>query len=236
MPVNLISYTTSTNPELRNLTDIIVYTARVSNPSSQKVGTNPSKLITYLLDHKHFSPFEMADITVEIITQLDIATQILRHRSFSFQQFSQRYADVNILIDTSQSEEAIVIRSARLQDNKNRQSSVIIDDMDVKNLLWLQKQQDLKEQTKEVYNWALANGIAREVARSVLPQATNTRLYMKGSVRSFIHYIQVRTEPSTQLEHRNIAIAIAQTIEPIFPQIMDFVHKEKNADEEILTL
>lgn len=225
MSVVLISFTTSTNSDLKTASDIIVYVARVSNPSSQMRGLNSDKLISYLIKHSHWSPFEMVDLCVEIKTTLDVATQILRHRSFSFQQFSMRYADIETAYEDTET-----TRELRMQHPTNRQSS-----LESTNTVlceeWNKKQDDIYNLCRESYDWAINNGVAKEVARCVLPQATNTRLYMKGSVRSFIHYIQVRSRPDTQKEHRQVALAMADVIENVFPQIRLFVHSD---EEEVL--
>lgn len=234
MSVNLISYTTSKNEELKNLTDIIVYTARVSNPSSQMKGLNTDKLINYLILHGHWSPFEMVDVCIEINTTLDIATQILRHRSFSFQQFSMRYSNSDLAFTETET-----IRELRLFHPTNRQSSLESYDSELSEQ-WKKKQQEVYELSRQNYNWAVENGIAKEVARSVLPQSTNTRLYMKGSIRSFIHYIQLRTKLDTQKEHRLIATLIAFEIAKVFPQILSFIqtqsNEKKNDDDNTVTI
>ena len=228
MSVSLISYTKSENPELKNLTDIIVYTARVSNPSSQMKYLNPDKLINYLIKHKHWSPFEMVDVCVEVNTTLDIATQILRHRSFSFQQFSMRYANSDVAFCDTET-----LREVRLSHLTNRQSSVETND-EILCKEWKERQNEIYSLSRKHYNWAMENGFAKEVSRCVLTQASNTRLYMKGSIRSFIHYIESRTSPDTQKEHRNIANAIAKTIYPIFEQIISFVQVDEKIKEENL--
>lgn len=198
------------------LLDMIAYYARVSNPSNQAENPNPEKLIKYLIDHNHMSPFEMVSACLEINTTRDIARQILRHRSFSFQEFSQRYADPT-------SDLAFSTRDARLQDTKNRQNSIHTDD-DILRSEWLLRQNKVIKAAREHYNWAVSKGIAKEQARSVLPEGnTNSRLYMNGTMRSWIHYIQLRTTPGTQLEHMEIAHLCADAIEPIFPMIREFV-------------
>lgn len=222
MNVKLISYTQpATYSDLADSTwhngwdleDLIVYTARVSNPSSQQAGENNERLIKYLIDHKHWSPFEMADVTVEINTTRDIGRQILRHRSFSFQEFSQRYAEA-MSFESSE---------ARLQDPKNRQSSKETNNEDLKDWWW-EVQVRLMERAQEGYRLALESGIAKEVARKILPEGlTMTKMYMKGSIRSWIHYIEVRTDPSTQKEHREVALACAEQIARVFPSIKLFV-------------
>jgi thymidylate synthase (FAD) len=178
--------------------EFIAYTARVSNPSNQMNTETSEKLLRYLLRNKHFSPFEMVNIVMEINTTRDIARQILRHRSFSFQEFSQRYADPT-------KDLGFVNREARLQDNKNRQNSIETDDSDLQ-INWIDKQCELIDRVNEIYKWAIDNGIAKEQARSVLPEGlTRSRMYMAGSLRSWLHYIEVRCEKGTQKEHREVA-------------------------------
>ena len=214
MTVKLENY--SQNEKGENLLDMIAYYARVSNPSNQAENPNPEKLIRYLIDHNHMSPFEMVSACMEINTTRDIARQILRHRSFSFQEFSQRYADPT-------KDLAFSTRDARLQDVKNRQNSIHTDD-DVLRSEWILRQNKAIKFAQEQYQWAVDKGIAKEQARSVLPEGnTNSRLYMNGTMRSWIHYIQLRTTPGTQLEHMEIAHECANAIEPIFPMIREFV-------------
>ena len=177
--------------------DLIGYCARVSNPSNQDNFDTTDKLLNYCLRNQHWSPFEMVHVVFEINTTRDIARQILRHRSFSFQEFSQRYADPTQL--------GFTVRETRLQDKKNRQSSIETEDDELKNI-WRQKQNQLIHEAKIAYKWALDNGIAKEQARSVLPEGcTNSRLYMAGSLRSWIHYCQLRMGNGTQKEHQEIA-------------------------------
>jgi thymidylate synthase (FAD) len=220
MNVKLVSFTVPTVDDLpldSDILDLIAYCARVSNPSNQSNTETSEKLVNYLIKHKHWSPFELADVTLEIETTRDIARQILRHRSFSFQEFSQRYADPvkDLSFET---------REARLQDQKNRQNSIETDDTQLQEM-WDKMQWELIEKSKGVYNWAISQGIAKEVARAVLPEGlTMSRMYMKGSIRSWIHYIEVRTDPTTQKEHREIAAACAQAIAEIFPMITNFTH------------
>ena len=221
MKVRLIG---STKPEqdiaaegIEDLTDLIAFCARVSNPSNQLNTETSDKLIAYLAKHKHFSPFEMAHAVVEITTTRDIARQILRHRSFSFQEFSQRYADPTKDLD-------FVLREARLQDAKNRQNSIAIDmnDEDDKFIVseWNRRQQEVIDLVKENYRWAVNAGIAKEQARAILPEGnTVSRLYMSGTIRSFMHFVEVRTEAGTQLEHRLIAHAVADAIAKLFSPI-----------------
>jgi thymidylate synthase (FAD) len=228
MQVKLVSFTVPTIDELpldSDVLDLIAYCARVSNPSNQVNTDTSEKLVNYLVKHKHWSPFEMADVTLEIETTRDIARQILRHRSFSFQEFSQRYADpVKELTFTT--------REPRLQDTKNRQNSIETDDPEL-FLAWTLKQNILIEQVKETYQWAINNGIAKEVARAVLPEGlTMSRMYMKGSIRSWIHYLEVRTDPTTQKEHREVAVACAEAIAEIFPMITNSVHHAEESRSE----
>lgn len=217
MNVKLVSYTVPAEgllPEDANILDLIAYCARVSNPSNQLNTDTSDKLIAYLLKHKHFSPFEMASITMSIETTRDIARQILRHRSFSFQEFSQRYADPvkDLSFET---------REARLQDTKNRQNSIDTDD-GVLQLEWKQMQEVVLATATSAYKWAIEKGIAKEVARAVLPEGlTMSRMYMHGTIRSWIHYLEVRTDSSTQKEHREVALAIAKVISELFPLIID---------------
>lgn len=201
-------------PAGSSLVNDIAYFARVSNPTSQTSALNDERLINYLLKHKHFSPFEMSHITLQIDTTRDVARQAIRHRSFSFQEFSQRYSATETNGDR---------REARLQDHVNRQNSLETDDEGLIGW-WNDVQDDLITSTFSVYDAALKRGLAKEVARAILPEGlTFTRLYMSGSVRSWIHYIELRTDPSTQKEHRDLARTAALAIEPVFPMIRDFV-------------
>ena len=217
----MVSYTVPTVEELGNnsdLTDLIAYCARVSNPSNQTNTETTDKLIAYLIKHKHWSPFEMANITLEIETTRDIARQILRHRSFTFQEFSQRYASVESLDLKPQ------IRETRLQDKKNRQNSVETNDYALKSL-WERKQLEAWDAAIDAYVWALDNGIAKEVARAVLPEGlTLSRMYVNGTIRSWLHYIDIRSDEATQKEHRQIALACAEAIGKLFPLINNFTH------------
>lgn len=221
MNVKMVSYTTPVVEELGNdsdLTDLIAYCARVSNPSNQNNTETTDKLIAYLIKHKHWSPFEMANITLEIETTRDIARQILRHRSFTFQEFSQRYASVESLDLKPQ------IRETRLQDKKNRQNSVETDDYALKSI-WERKQLETWDTAIDAYFWALDNGIAKEVARAVLPEGlTLSRMYVNGTIRSWIHYIDIRSDIATQKEHRQIALKCAEVIAKLFPLINNFEH------------
>ncbi len=194
---------------------LIAYAARVSNPSNQINDETAQKLLKYLIIHSHWSPFEMVSITMEITTTRDISRQILRHRSFSFQEFSQRYAKSSNFID----------REARLQDNKNRQNSVVTDDRDLKEN-WNMKQHEVIRKANEVYEWALENGIAKEQARAVLPEGnTETTLYMAGTLRSWIHYYQLRSKNGTQKEHSDIAIKCWDIIKQHFPDVAEAVEE-----------
>ena len=216
MKVNLINY--SYAPEIGDLLQQVAYAARVSNPTNQHNNETAEKLVRYLIKHQHWSPLEMVSVCLEIETTRDIARQILRHRSFSFQEFSQRYADASQL--------GFEVREARLQDLKNRQNSVETDN-DYLIERWEEEQLKVIEVAKRSYKWALENGIAKEQARSVLPEGiTGSRMYMNGTLRSHLHYIQLRTEPGTQKEHRLLAFECAKAIEPIFPMIMEFVHSD----------
>ena len=223
MKVKLISHsqpTSSTSFDYgwRTLEDVVAYSARVSNPSNQNNSETSSKLLQYLVKHGHWSPFEMASICLEIETTRDIARQILRHRSFSFQEFSQRYADPT-------KELGFVTREARLQDLKNRQNSIeMADDNEVINEFYSVQAKVLRA-SRDAYDWAIRNCIAKEQARSVLPEGlTESRMYMNGTVRSWMHYIDLRSAHGTQKEHMEIARACGEAIKPIFPMIEDFVH------------
>ena len=196
----------------------IAYMARVSNPSNQDNEETAEKLLKYLIKHKHWSPFEMCSITLEINTTRDIAHQIVRHRSFAFQEFSQRYAKPEALGFPFK------LRTGRLQDVKNRQNSIESNDRQLE-MAWIQKQKAAIATAESIYYWALEQGIAKEQARAVLPEGlTKTRLYMHGTVRSWMHYIDVRTTPGTQKEHMNVARECAYAINPVFSMIKEFVH------------
>ena len=202
-----------------NLIEEVAMMARVSNPSNQHNNKTSEKLVKYLIKHAHWSPFEMCSITLEINTTRDIAHQIVRHRSFAFQEFSQRYADPAAMGYPFE------IRETRLQDEKNRQNSVETDDI-LLNQHWIQQQKRVTDIANYAYKWAIENGIAKEQARTVLPEGlTKTRLYMAGTLRSWIHYFDVRSTPGTQKEHMEIARECAYVINPIFPMIKDFVHE-----------
>ena len=214
MDVKLVSYSQPTE-EFRNLgiddaQELIAYCARVSNPSNQFNSETSEKLIRYLVRHAHWSPLEMVSACVEITTTRDIARQILRHRSFSFQEFSQRYADPTRDLK-------FVTREARLQDPKNRQNSVEVEDQQLQNE-WFRAQQRVIYAAQREYEWAIKNGIAKEQARAVLPEGLiESRLYMNGTLRSWIHFIELRSGNGTQKEHQLIALACAKAIAAIFP-------------------
>ena len=205
--------------DLPNLQDLVAYCARVSNPSNQANSETSERLIKYLIKHKHWSPLEMVSVCIEVETTRDIARQLLRHRSFSFQEFSQRYAD-----PTAELDDAFVLREARLQDTKNRQNSVELDMSDEKQKLlayeWERAQKRVLYAVKKEYEWAIKNGIAKEQARAVLPEGlTVSRLYVNGTLRSWIHYIDLRDGNGTQKEHAEIARACAEVIAKVFPII-----------------
>lgn len=216
MNVKLISYSQPVDGDM-NAEDLIAYCARVSNPSNQSNTETSERLLTYLAKEKHWSPFEMVSACLEIETTRDIARQILRHRSFSFQEFSQRYADPQQELDF------MLQQDLRLQDTKNRQNSLEINDPDLK-MEWLKKQAEIMVQVKDTLKWARENNIAKEVRRAVLPEGlTVSRLYMNGTLRSWIHYIELRSGNGTQKEHREIAIACANELEKVFPIIKKFI-------------
>ena len=214
MKVNLFAYSQPVKDRiigLDDIQDIIAYCAKVSNPQFQTNFETSEKLLKYLIANAHWSPFEMVSATIEIETTRDIARQMLRHRSFSFQEFSQRYKEVDAL------GEAFVIREARLQHPTNRQDSIETDDEELQHQ-WAAAQQSVIDLSKKAYDWALKHGIAKEVARSVLPEGnTVSRLYMQGTIRSWIHYCSLRTGNGTQKEHMELAMEIAKAINEIFP-------------------
>jgi thymidylate synthase (FAD) len=222
MNVRLVSYSQPTE-EFRtqgidDAQELIAFCARVSNPSNQFNNDTSEKLIRYLVQHQHWSPLEMVSACMEITTTRDIARQILRHRSFSFQEFSQRYADPTKDLE-------FVTRSGRLQDPKNRQNSIEHDNNLLENE-WYRAQQRVIYAAKREYEWAIKNGIAKEQARAVLPEGLiQSRLYMNGTLRSWIHFIELRSANGTQLEHQQVAIACAQAIAAIFPMATDLVAK-----------
>ena len=199
-----------------NAQELVAFCARVSNPANQTNTDTSEKLIRYLIKHRHWSPLEMVSACLEIETTRDIARQILRHRSFSFQEFSQRYAVADLGVE---------YKEARLQDTKNRQNSIEIEDPALSSA-WQLKQQRVVETSQEVYNWAIRSGIAKEQARAVLPEGiTTSRLYMQGTLRSWLHYIELRSGPETQKEHREVAEACAGALESIFPMVSEFLVK-----------
>lgn len=226
MKIELISYS---QPEMNfagNMTELVAFCARVSNPSNQMNMETSEKLIRYLVKHKHWSPLEMVSMCLEITTTRDIARQILRHRSFSFQEFSQRYAD-----PTAELDDAFVLREARLQDTKNRQNSVELDMNDESQKLlayeWERAQKRVLFSVKQEYEWAIKNGIAKEQARAVLPEGlTVSRLYMNGTLRSWVHYIELRSANGTQKEHMLIAKECAKVISKAFPMVNEFANLE----------
>jgi thymidylate synthase (FAD) len=222
MKARLIAYSQPVKGEIVGLDDVqdlIAYCARVSNPSNQLNQETAPKLLNYLAKHSHWSPFEMANATLEIETTRDIARQMLRHRSFAFQEFSQRYADIRDL------DSKMVVRKARLQDPKNRQNSVMTDDVSL-HMAWEVHQRKVWNEAMQSYAWAIENGIAKEQARAILPEGnTPSRLYMQGSIRSWIHYIELRSSNGTQQEHMDIAIACAEAITKIFPSMENFIEK-----------
>lgn len=225
MKVRLVSYSQPTKEfaelGIDDAQELVAYCARVSNPSNQLNTETSAKLIRYLVDHQHWSPLEMASACLEIETTRDIARQILRHRSFSFQEFSQRYAVADLGWE---------LKETRLQDTKNRQNSIELAGTTLKeqNLIqqWRNKQEQLIRDAEYAYDWAIENGIAKEQARAVLPEGlTVSRLYMNGTLRSWLHYIELRSGPETQKEHRQVAIACAEAIAQIFPMTQDLVAK-----------
>jgi len=230
MKVKLISYSQHAfdpalgdkiESDIFNQQDLIAYCARVSNPTNQSNTETSDRLLRYLIKHKHWSPFEMVSACLEITTTRDIARQILRHRSFSFQEFSQRYAD-------PVKELNFVLRDARLQDPNNRQNSIELDFRQQEHReiseWWITSQHELLKKTKEIYTTAVRLGIAKEQARAVLPEGlTESKMYVNGTLRSWIHYCELRSDNGTQLEHREIAKACAQVISKIFPLMNNFV-------------
>jgi len=226
MNVKLLSYSQPTD-EFRSIgiddaQELIAYCARVSNPTNQLNTETSEKLIRYLVKHQHWSPLEMVSACIEISTTRDIARQILRHRSFSFQEFSQRYADPT-------KDLSFVLREARLQDTKNRQNSIATNDPEL-SIEWERAQQGVIQASLQAYQWAIANGIAKEQARAVLPEGlTESRLYMNGTLRSWIHFIELRSANGTQKEHQEVAIACAKVIAEIFPMANDHVKPTEGA-------
>ena len=218
MKIQLISYTQPAMYFAENTTELVAFCARVSNPSNQSNKETSEKLIRYLIKNQHWSPLEMVNMCLEIETTRDIARQMLRHRSFSFQEFSQRYADPTKELD-------FVTREARLQDEKNRQNSIETADAKLQSD-WNYHQSRVITAAKEAYAWAIKNGIAKEQARAVLPEGnTVSRLYMNGTLRSWIHYIQLRSANGTQKEHIEIAKKCAEVIATVFPMANEFVEQ-----------
>ena len=233
MKVKLISYSQASKEMLEEyeqhlipeIQDLVAYCARVSNPTNQLNTETSDRLLRYLIKHRHWSPFEMVSACLEIETTRDIARQILRHRSFSFQEFSQRYADPT-------QELSFVVRDARLQDTSNRQNSIELDfaNPDHRELAvnWREKQQKVMRAAKAAYEWAVEAGIAKEQARAVLPEGlTVSRLYINGTLRSWIHYCELRSANGTQLEHMDIAKARAEVIAKVFPLIKGLIHEHE---------
>ena len=220
MNVKLLSYSQPTDEfksmGLDDAQELIAYCARVSNPSNQLNTDTSEKLIRYLVKHQHWSPLEMVSACLEITTTRDIARQILRHRSFSFQEFSQRYADPTKDLN-------FVLREARLQDPKNRQNSISTENLALQ-AWWQERQKRVIEEARNAYEWAITNGIAKEQARAVLPEGLiESRLYMNGTLRSWIHFIELRSANGTQKEHQEVAVACAEVIANIFPMAADLV-------------
>jgi thymidylate synthase (FAD) len=226
MNVKLVSFSKPSEVMLQeglgDAQELVAFCARVSNPSNQFNTETADKLIRYLIKHKHWSPLEMVSVCLEIETTRDIARQILRHRSFSFQEFSQRYADPTKDLD-------FVVRETRLQDTKNRQNSVELDlsnpdDREI-DAMWREKQQELIRTVRDMYSWAVNNGIAKEQARAVLPEGlTVSRLYMNGTLRSWLHYIELRSSNGTQKEHMEVARECAKAIAEAFPMSTEFIN------------
>jgi len=225
MHVRLVSYSRPTEEfaqhGIEDAQDLVAFCARVSNPSNQFNTDTSERLIRYLIRHQHWSPLEMVSACMEITTTRDIARQMLRHRSFSFQEFSQRYADPVRDLEFE-------LRHARLQDSTNRQNSVELDLRNPEHRelsdLWIEKQQDVIRAAREAYSWAILNGIAKEQARCVLPEGnTQSRLYMNGTLRSWVHFIELRSANGTQREHQDIARTCAEVIARVFPMAAEFV-------------
>lgn len=218
MPVKIISYSKSFSSS-ESIQDLIAYCARVSNPENQNNKETNERLIKYLIKNNHWSPLEMVNICLEIETTRDICRQILRHRSFSFQEFSQRYAEAKLGYKT---------KDARIQDTNNRQNSIELSNVDNDKKLmeeWQQKQTNIINISNETYQWALSNGIAKEQARAVLPEGmTISRMYMNGTLRSWVHYLQLRSGNGTQKEHREVALECAREIAKVFPMITELLN------------
>jgi thymidylate synthase (FAD) len=213
--VKIVSTTQPLISGVSSVGEFIAYCARVSNPGNQLNNETAPKLLKYLAKNKHWSPFEMAHVTMEIVTTRDIAHQIVRHRSFAFQEFSQRYAAVDV--------SKFVKSQARLQDNKNRQNSIVTDDEDIIND-WLDAQDELLQEVSELYVSFLERGLAKEVARKILPEGlTATTLYMSGSIRSWLHYIDLRAGNGTQLEHQEVALKCKEQLLLLMPELSEFL-------------
>lgn len=224
MSVKLISHTVSYTEPTKDIMQLVAFCARVSNPSNQMNTETADKLIEYLIKWKHWSPFEMVNVCLEIETTRDIARQILRHRSFTFQEFSQRYAD-------PVKELEFVTREVRLQDTKNRQNSIPSDDANMA-AQWNIQQSIVVDAAESAYKWAIEHGIAKEVARAVLPEGlTMSRMYVNGTLRSWIHYLNVRLEKGTQKEHREIAKEVAKAISTIFPKLKNTIEADVSFDD-----
>jgi thymidylate synthase (FAD) len=226
MNVRLLSYSQPTEEfadmGIGDAQELIAYCARVSNPANQLNTETSEKLIRYLVKHQHWSPLEMVSACLEITTTRDIARQILRHRSFSFQEFSQRYADPTKDLD-------FVVREARLQDTKNRQNSISTDDTELQ-AWWDSKQKFIIDSVKDIYAEAIERGIAKEQARAILPEGnTVSRLYMNGTLRSWVHFIELRSGNGTQLEHMQIARECACVIAKVFPMVEDYVQPSQGS-------
>lgn len=217
--VSLVAHTVPVIEKLTNINDLIAFCARVSNPENQLNTETSDKLLKYCMKEGHWSIFTMANIILEITTPRDIGRQLLRHKSFDFQEFSQRYAEVNADFGV------VNLRTARLQDEKNRQNSIEVNDKELQSF-WYHTQYDVYDYANKLYKRSLEKGIAKEQARALLPEGlTSSRLYVNGTLRSWIHYIELRTGNGTQKEHIDLAKKCANVIEPIFPMIRDFVQK-----------
>ena len=221
MKAKLIGYTQPAEGSVEGLNDVqdlVAYCAKVSNPKGQMNLETSERLLAYLIKHKHWSPFEMASATIEVETTRDIARQFLRHRSFAFQEFSQRYADPGSMDETFE------VREARMQDEKNRQNSIECENDYIKER-WEEEQLQVILKAKQAYDWAIDNGIAKEQARAVLPEGnTKSKLYANGTIRSWIHYVELRSANGTQKEHMELAREIGCAIHAIFPMIEDFIN------------
>lgn len=218
MTARLVSYSTPVDPSCgNNLLEVVAYCARVSNPSNQHNNKTAEKLVQYLVKHKHWSPLEMVSVCMEIETTRDIARQLLRHRSFSFQEFSQRYAMPG---DLGQMEE---MRECRLQDTKNRQNSILCEDEELCKE-WEEKQRLLLEHSSSLYSWGVSRGLAKEVCRVLLPEGlTLSRLYVNGTLRSWLHYLEVRSECGSQREHRLLSESVCSALSVVFPLARSFL-------------